>query len=121
MISYLLLGKYRGGMIMANFRSQIADEVKQRLQKKERFQILDVREIDEWVFGHIPGAKHIPLLDLPSRLHELDPNTEYVVVCHSGYRSAHACQFLAQQGFDVVNMIGGMSVWNGDIAFGNDN
>lgn len=105
---------------MASFRSQMADEVKQRLQNKEAFQILDVREIDEWVAGHIPGAIHIPLLELPSRLQELDPNMEYVVVCHSGYRSAHACQFLAQHGYDVVNLLGGMSVWNGDIVYGED-
>lgn len=103
---------------MAEFRSQMVDEVLQRLTRKEAITILDVREHDEWESGHIPNAKHIPLMELPSRLAELNPDEEIVVVCHSGGRSHHACEYLAHMGYNVVNMLGGMSVWRGDQEFG---
>jgi rhodanese-related sulfurtransferase len=77
--------------------------------------ILDVREQDEWDAGHAPAAVHIPLGDLPSRLGEL-PDTDagtLAVVCRSGGRSARAVAWLAQQGFDVANVDGGMRAWDG--------
>lgn len=103
---------------MAQFRSQMTDEVVQRLAQKEAIVILDVREQDEWESGHIPDAKHIPLMELPTRLEELNPEDEIIVVCHSGGRSHHACEYLAHMGYNVVNMLGGMSVWRGDIELG---
>jgi len=103
---------------MHSFRTQLPDEVEQRLKNNESFDILDVREIDEWVSGHIPVAKHIPLGELPERYNELDRSKEIVIVCHSGGRSALACEFLAQAGFNVVNMLGGMSCWRGEVEFG---
>lgn len=103
---------------MAEFRSQIADEVLQRLESKESFMILDVRELDEWESGHIPNAKHIPLMEIPTRIKELDPDQEIVVVCHSGGRSHHACEYLSHMGYNVINMLGGMSIWRGDLEFG---
>jgi len=74
--------------------------------------LVDVREADEWAAGHAPGAVHIPLGELPSRLGEL-PETDDVVavVCRSGGRSARAVQWLAYQGYDVVNVEGGMLEW----------
>lgn len=103
---------------MAEFRSQMTDEVQQRLRRKESFLVLDVRELDEWVYGHIPQAKHIPLMELPERMNELDRKQEIVVVCHSGGRSYQACQYLAHHGYNVINMLGGMSAWRGDIEAG---
>ncbi len=76
--------------------------------------ILDVREQDEWDAGHAPGAVHIPLGELPSRLDEL-PDTDaatLAVVCRHGGRSARAAAWLAQQGFDVANLDGGMAAWH---------
>jgi len=76
--------------------------------------ILDVREQDEWDAGHAPGAVHIPLGDLPSRLAELpDDEDTLAVVCRSGGRSSRAVAWLAQQGFDVANLDGGMRAWHG--------
>lgn len=75
--------------------------------------LLDVREQDEWDAGHAPGAVHIPLGDLPSRLAELpDDVTPLPVVCRSGGRSSRAVQWLEQQGYDVVNVDGGMKAWD---------
>lgn len=53
-------------------------------QRREKFQVLDVREDDEWAAGGIAGARHIPLGELPARLDELDRNRPVVMVCLSG-------------------------------------
>ena len=70
--------------------------------------ILDVREPDEWEAGHIKGALHIPLGDLPARFGELPGDGELVVVCRAGGRSARAVAWLAQNGYDALNLDGGM-------------
>lgn len=74
--------------------------------------LVDVRETNEWVAGHAPNAIHIPLGELPSRLDELpDADSSVAVVCRMGGRSARAVEWLVQQGFDVVNVEGGMVEW----------
>ncbi|MCS7051720.1 MAG: rhodanese-like domain-containing protein, partial [Thermomicrobium sp.] len=74
--------------------------------------IVDVREPHEWHAGHIPGARLIPLDELPMRLHELDPQRELIVVCRSGNRSAYATALLQQSGFtNVANLAGGILAW----------
>lgn len=73
--------------------------------------VLDVREPHEWADGHIDGAVHIPLGDLPARREELDPQQQTLVVCHLGGRSAKATAWLLTQGHDVVNLDGGMDAW----------
>jgi len=74
--------------------------------------VLDVREQLEWHHGHIDGAVHIPLMDLPQRLTEL-PEGQTLVVCRVGGRSAQATGYLVQQGVDAVNLDGGMLEWAG--------
>lgn len=73
--------------------------------------VLDVREQHEWDAGHIEGARHVPLGDVPARVGELDPTVRILVVCHVGGRSARASAWLTQQGYDVVNLAGGMDAW----------
>ena len=73
--------------------------------------VLDVREVHEWNAGHIDGALHIPLGELQTRVGELDPSVRTVVVCHLGGRSARATSWLHAQGHDVVNLAGGMEMW----------
>lgn len=73
--------------------------------------VIDVRELHEYVDGHVPGAIHIPLSTVPLRVSELDRDTEYHVICEAGGRSAQACMFLIQQGFDAVNVAGGTCAW----------
>lgn len=77
----------------------------------EETPILDIREKDEWEAGHIEGALHIPLTELPSRLDELDPDTEYRVTCLRGGRSTKATEWLNAQGYSAVNVLGGMDAW----------
>ena len=72
--------------------------------------VLDVREDEEWAAGHIEGALHIPLGELPARLAEL-PGEQMLVVCKGGGRSGRACEYLGPQGHQVVNLAGGMRGW----------
>ncbi|WP_203337805.1 rhodanese-like domain-containing protein [Nocardioides limicola] len=72
--------------------------------------VLDVREPEEWVAGHIDGALHIPLGQLPERLAEV-PASQTLVVCKVGGRSARAVAWLQAQGCDAVNLDGGMLDW----------
>ena len=72
--------------------------------------VLDVREPDEWAHGHIDGALHVPLSLLPTRVTEL-PSEQTLVVCKVGGRSAQAVMWLQQQGYDAVNLAGGMLDW----------
>lgn len=76
----------------------------------EGLAVLDVREPVEWEYGHIEGAIHIPLNELPARLAEV-PREQTLVVCKVGGRSASAVQWLQHQGYDVVNLDGGMLDW----------
>lgn len=74
--------------------------------------LLDVREVSEWDLGHAPQALHIALSEVPDHLDDLDRARRIVCVCRSGGRSARAGQFLLEQGFDVVNLEGGMTAWS---------
>ncbi|WP_109505284.1 rhodanese-like domain-containing protein [Nocardioides speluncae] len=78
----------------------------------EGLHVLDVREQIEWDHGHIEGAIHIPMMDLPARLDEV-PEGQTLVVCKIGGRSAQAVAWLTMQGREVVNLDGGMLDWAG--------
>ncbi|HXQ76357.1 MAG TPA: rhodanese-like domain-containing protein [Acidimicrobiales bacterium] len=73
--------------------------------------LLDVREPGEWEAGHAPGARHVPLGQLPDRMGELERTGLIVVVCRSGGRSALATEWLGAAGFDAANLVGGMQEW----------
>ena len=76
--------------------------------------ILDVREQFEWDAGHIDGALHMPMTEVPGRTAELPKGSRVIVVCHLGQRSAHVANFLAQQGYDVENLDGGLERWSAE-------
>ena len=80
--------------------------------ESDSLRIIDVREIQEIAQGMVPGSEPIPLRILPARLAELGRDEKIVLVCRSGARSAQACAFLQQQGFENVhNLRGGMFAW----------
>jgi len=75
-------------------------------------QVVDVREGWEWTQGHIAGAAHIPLNELPARLGEIDPDRDVAFICHLGGRSEMATRFGRQQGLArATNVLGGMDAW----------
>lgn len=77
----------------------------------EAIVLLDVREEDEWELGHAPSAQHIPLVDVPARMDEIDIDAEVYVVCRQGGRSIVAVEYLNNLGFDAYNVAGGMVAW----------
>lgn len=78
--------------------------------------ILDVREMAEYAFGHIPGAKSIPMGDLANRMNELDPSQTIYVICRTGTRSDLAAQQLKAAGFtNIYNVLPGMTGYTGEL------
>ncbi|OIN67270.1 rhodanese [Exiguobacterium sp. KRL4] len=90
-----------------------AKEVQEKLENGEQLNIIDVREVDEVKEGKIPEAIHIPLGLVEFKMNELDKKKQYVMVCRSGARSGQATNYLEGQGFDVINMDGGMMSYEG--------
>ena len=88
-------------------------EVKAKIDRGDRFVLIDVREPHEYQICSIPSAKLIPLGELPKRVNELNSADEIVAHCKSGMRSAKAVEFLKQAGFKKVkNMKGGILAWS---------
>src|SRR6476469_7470149 len=73
--------------------------------------LLDVREDDEWAAGRAPGAVHVPRTQLAERLEEIPDGHPVYVICRSGGRSARVTAYLNSQGWDTVNVAGGMGGW----------
>ena len=90
------------------------EEVKAKLDRSERFTLLDVREPWEFETARIPPAKLMPMGDVPTRAHqELDPDEDIVVLCHHGVRSMNVTVWLRQQGFEKAqSMRGGIDAWS---------
>ncbi len=77
--------------------------------------LIDVRESDEYEVGHVPGAVHVALGTVPNNVAAFqavagEEGPSYVI-CRSGGRSMRACEFLAQQGVNAVNVAGGTMEW----------
>ncbi len=73
--------------------------------------LIDVRNPDEYVAGHVPGARLIPLNELVDRVDEVPMGAEVLVICGSGARSMVAAEFLAEQGATPINVAGGTLAW----------
>jgi rhodanese-related sulfurtransferase len=91
------------------------NQIKELLNNKG-IELIDVREVDEYQSGHIPGVKNIPLSEFTGRTNEIDADKEVVCICRSGNRSEKACEYLSTVGYKKLsNMVGGMKDWDGDI------
>jgi rhodanese-related sulfurtransferase len=92
-----------------------ATELAQRIQLGKAPHLLDVRQPEEFAMVALPGAKLIPLMEVPQRVGELGAwrGEEVVVYCHHGVRSQHAIGFLRQHGFiHLRNLTGGIDAWS---------
>ncbi|GAB2530003.1 rhodanese-like domain-containing protein [Rufibacter soli] len=87
-------------------------QLKERLDRQEPLQLIDVREPEEWAICNL-GGELIPLGDLPKAAPRLDKDTPLVLICHHGFRSAQALMFLQQRhGFtNLLNLKGGIHAW----------
>ena len=79
--------------------------------------VVDVREPDEYVGGHVAGAISIPLGTVPDRIEDFRADGPAYVICQVGARSRRAAEFVAGHGIDAVNVAGGTGEW---IASGRD-
>lgn len=97
------------------------DEVRNFIdaRKPEEYTLLDVRQPGEYRLGHLPGAKLIPVDELPGRLAELDLRKPTIVYCAAGVRSRAAVSILKRAGCtEAVSMKGGLRAWSGSFAEG---
>jgi rhodanese-related sulfurtransferase len=95
-------------------RETTSDEVKQRLDRGEKFLLVDVREESEWAADHLPGAVHAGKGVIERDIEQLapDPATPMVLYCGGGFRSALAADNLQKMGYgDVLSMDGGIREW----------
>lgn len=104
--------------LVTEAKKQIAEcsvaEVKARLDRTERFQVVDVREDHEWAAGHLPGAMHLGKGIIERDIEKMIPDlsTPLVLYCGGGFRSALAAKNLKDMGYSqVISMDGGFSGW----------
>lgn len=74
-------------------------------------QLVDVRVDHEWETGHLPGAVHIPLAELPARVGEVDKDRPVILYCRGGNRSTMATVALTEAGFDAAKLTEGAVGW----------
>ncbi|MGG0643206.1 sulfurtransferase TusA family protein [Sporosarcina gallistercoris] len=83
-----------------------------KLELSHPLTLIDVREEDEYNEAHIPGARHIPLDEIETRMDELNKDETIYLICQTGRRSGIAGIQLAENGFkDVYNVVPGMTEW----------
>ena len=92
-------------------------ELKQRLDKGDDIQLIDVREDSEVAIARIPNSIHIPLGQVLARMNEIDQTRETVVHCKMGGRSARAIDALQRSGYTgkLINLKGGIIGWSNEV------
>ena len=96
--------------------SVTAQELKQKMDAREKLTLVDVREPWEYEIAQITGSRLIPLGELEERLAELPREGILVIQCHSGGRSEMGARLLQQEGFaNVYNLEGGIEAWSRDV------
>lgn len=88
------------------------EKLKVSLDEDSSILLLDVREPWEYEICHIDGSMNLRMINIPSSIGELDPESETVVICHHGIRSMQVANYLADQGFNkVTSLEGGVDAW----------
>ena len=100
------------------FRELPTAELQKKFEGDAGTYVIDVRSDQEWGGGHVPGALHIPLDALKTRLNEVARDAREIhVICAGGQRSAAAADYLANRGYlNVFNVAGGMNSWRGETS-----
>ena len=96
-------------------KSITVQELQKLMNNNEHITLIDVREKGERVMASIKRSVHIPMMTIPHQLELFNKEEPVYIFCHSGVRSAQACLYLEQQGFDSVNIIGGIHAWSTEI------
>lgn len=89
------------------------EELHRRLQAGDDFQLIDVREPEEYDYCHLPGSLLLPLGEVPRRAAEIRAAGTVVLICHHGVRSAQALGYLRQRlgRTNALNLRGGVAAW----------
>ena len=105
-------GWERAGLPVARLRTASPDQLRQVLDGNGDALPLDVRFHHEWREGHVPGALHVELGDLPEHLDGLPRDRAYYALCAAGVRAATAASILEREGFEDVTLVeGGTEAW----------
>lgn len=99
------------GLLATLFPPSVSAEAAAEAVRSGDRAVLDVRSRREWDAARIAGATHVPLAELDAHARELPRDRPYVAVCRSGSRSARATARLRRDGYDVVNLRGGLHAW----------
>jgi rhodanese-related sulfurtransferase len=95
-------------------RETTVDEIKSRLDRGDKFLLVDVREESEWQNDHLPGAIHMSkgVIERDVEKKVPDLNAEMILYCGGGFRSALAADNLQKMGYtNVISMDGGVRGW----------
>lgn len=95
------------------YKSLGGQEFKQEYSKGKHSVLIDVRTAGEFGAGSIMGAKNIDIMspDFDKQISALDKSKDYFLFCRSGHRSGQACSIMAERGFKVYNLKGGVNAW----------
>ncbi|HMW90282.1 MAG TPA: rhodanese-like domain-containing protein [Candidatus Obscuribacter sp.] len=106
------LEDFRTGFTVVSVPQVHVEELAERIARDPSIKVLDVRRKAEYVAGHVPGARSIPLSELAAAVSDLDRDTTLHVICAGGYRSTMAVSLLLQHGFEKLeNIEGGTMAW----------
>lgn len=107
------LGRNSAAAAGENYQNITAAQVKARLDKGDMLTVIDVRTKEEYTSGHVPGSILIPFDEIKAKAGQLpqDKNTEIVVYCRSGRRSAIAADTLIALGYNRIYDMGAISSW----------
>src|SRR5688500_14161287 len=96
-----------------NYENLDGNAFKAKFTNTPKAELLDVRTADEFKGGSIPGSRNLDIMsgELQAALAKLDKDKEYFVFCRSGNRSGSASKLMAEQGFKVYNLAGGVGAW----------
>ncbi len=99
-----------------SYNSISAAELSEKLKSGEPLDLIDVREPIEFEIARVEGARLFPLSRFREWIDKLDAETETIVICHHGVRSAQVCAYLAQNGFKkIFNLDGGIDAWSTEV------
>ena len=96
-------------------KSITVQELQTLMNNNEQITLVDVREKGERAMASIEGSIHVPMMAIPHQLKQFNKEKPVYLFCHSGVRSAQACLYLEKEGFDSVNIIGGIHAWSTEI------
>jgi rhodanese-related sulfurtransferase len=92
----------------------VEPEEARRLLGSNEASAIDVRDVEKWREGRLPGARHCPDGDFADALEEIDEDQKVIVACEDGEESARVAEQIREQDRDAVSLAGGMEAWRSD-------